>query len=43
MGLKGVREAIDLIDSEIVALLRKRLELAVSAGKMKGQIEDAAR
>ena len=43
MELKGVREAIDLIDSDIVALLRKRFEMAVRAGKLKGAVEDTGR
>ncbi len=43
MGLEGVREAIDLIDADITSLLRKRFELAVRAGKIKGHVEDVSR
>ena len=43
MELKWVREGIDLIDADVVALLRKRFELAVRAGKLKRDVTDNTR
>lgn len=43
MELTGVRKSIDIIDGDILALLRKRVELVVRAGKLKEHPEDLPR
>jgi prephenate dehydratase/chorismate mutase/prephenate dehydratase len=43
MDLNEIRETIDRIDSEILALLNNRMELGLMAKKLKSQIEDRER
>jgi prephenate dehydratase/chorismate mutase/prephenate dehydratase len=43
MGLKEIRESIDLIDFKILKLLNDRMEQALMAKKFKSQIEDRER
>ncbi len=43
MGLKEIRENIDLIDFKILKLLNDRMEQALMAKKFKSQIEDRER
>ncbi len=43
MDLAQTRKKIDSIDSEIVSLLRSRLELSLQTAKIKEKIEDSAR
>ena len=43
MELKDIRQNIDQIDSDIVDLLRKRIEHAVCAGNLKNEVSDPAR
>ena len=43
MGLKEIREEIDLVDSKILKLLNDRMELVLMAKRFKSQIEDSER
>ena len=43
MILKEIREKIDLLDSRILRILNKRMELALMAKKFKTRIEDSER
>lgn len=43
MELKEIRKRIDLLDSELLTLLNRRMELALRTKKMKEHVTDAAR